>query len=462
MNAPFVLFLFSLIIAVVAFSLRAQVRWSSVWVSLGVGVLAGLVLLVGFDEPYGFLGLSLKLPSQWVVLGRSFGIGGEIRPMISYLYLAAAFMIAPAWIVGVPRYFTAIAPLMLAAVAASLMVKPFLFAAIFIGLAAMGAVLLLVVPGTSSTTGSMRLLILYSLAMITVLITGWQLEIGGVTSASQALAVQVTALLAFGFAILLAVPPFHLWLPRVIQESNVYVVSFVAIILQAAGLFFLFRFLDTYPWLRESEGLFSGIEWAGAVTVLLATLWAAGQRDPRTLTAYCLLVDLGVMLIAIGTGSQLGLELALGISGARVISLGALSLGLGYLIRMEGEHSWRGMGFRRPVASSTFLVGLLSMTGFPLTAGFPARWSLLASIKSVNPLISWVVLLAMAILTGVTLRWAAFLFSPSEDMERRDTPLLVAVFLYGGIAITVLLGVFPQTIFPWVVETAAGLTRLFP
>ncbi len=110
----------------------------------------------------------------------------------------------------------------------------------------------------------------------------------------------------------------------------------------------------------------------------------------------------------------------------------------------------------------TFLVGLLSIIGYPLTAGFPARWSLLAAIRGGEPLLSWVIILAMLLLTGSTLRWASFLFSPAEDIQRRDTPLTVSLFLYGGIAITVLLGVFPQVIFPWVVETAAGLTRLFP
>jgi multicomponent Na+:H+ antiporter subunit D len=461
MNAPFLLLALSLFISMIAFGLRDQARWSSTWVSLSMGVVAGMVLLVGFDEPYGLLGLSIKLPSQWGILGRSLGIGGEIRPMIGYLYLATAFMVAPAWIVGAPRYFTSIVPLMLAAVAASLMVQPFLFAAIFIGLAAMGAVLLLVSPGTRSTSGAMRLLILYTLAMIIVLVTGWQLETSGVTSAAGSLATQVTALLAFGFAILLAIPPFHLWLPRVVQEANVYVVFFVAVILQGAGLFFLFRFLDTYPWLRESTALFSGIAWAGGITVLLAAIWAAGQREPRTMAAYCLLVDLGVMLVAIGNGSRAGLELALGISGARVISLAVLSLGMGYLVRVEGS-SWRGAGFRRPLASMTFLVGLLSIIGYPLTAGFPARWSLLAAIRGGEPLLSWVIILAMMLLTGSILRWAAFLFSPSDDIQRRDTPLTVSLFLYGGIAITVMLGVFPQVIFPWVVETAAGLTRLFP
>ncbi len=185
MNAPFLLLTLSFFISLIAFGLRDQPRWSSTWVSLSMGVVAGLVLLVGFDEPYGLLGLSIKLPSQWGILGRSLGIGGEIRPMIGYLYLATAFMVAPTWIVAAPRYFTSIVPLMLAAVAASLMVQPFLFAAIFIGLAAMSAVLLLVSPGTQDTDGAMRLLILYTLAMIIVLVTGWQLETSGVTSASR-------------------------------------------------------------------------------------------------------------------------------------------------------------------------------------------------------------------------------------------------------------------------------------
>jgi formate hydrogenlyase subunit 3/multisubunit Na+/H+ antiporter MnhD subunit len=461
MNAPLGLFVLSILVSLIAFFLRNRPRWSGTIAALGTAGLAFVVLFIGFDEPFGVLGLSLKLSSRWVLLGRSFNLGPEIRPMIGYLYLSGAFLIAPSWLIKAPRYFYALGPLILAAVAASLMVQPFLFAAVFIELAAMGAVLVIVAPGSRSTSGGLRLLTLYTLAMIAILITGWQLETGAVTSAGQDLARRMTMMLGLGFGILLAIPPFHIWLPEAVRQSNPYVVAYIVVILQAAGLLFLFRLLDTYPWLRDSRGLLEAIQWAGAAAVLLGALWASSQRDARLLTIYALLADLGVMLVAIGNGTDAGLRLALVMSASRVLSLGVLSLALTQL-SMFNSANLRGAGYRWPLASTTFLVGLLSLIGFPLTAGFPGRWSLLSGIGGIPLPVAIVIFGSMALLSIVALRWAFLLFSPDEDMKTRTSPTGERIFMMGGLILTVLLGIFPQAIFPWVVETVVGLTRLFP
>jgi len=461
MNAPLILLFLSAAIAALAFALRDRPRLSSMATAAGIALLAAGVLLVGFDQPYGLLGISLKVSSRWVLLGRSFSLGPEIQPMIGYLYLSGAFLISPGWLVAAPRYFNAIAPLLLAVVAASLMVQPFLFAAIFLELAAMGAVLIIVAPGSRASAGGLRMLSLYTLAMIAILVAGWQLESGGITSAAQELARRTTLMLGLGFGILLAIPPFHLWLPRAARASNPYIVAFVVVILQAAGLLFLFRFLDTYPWLRDSQQLLDAIQWIGASTVLLGALWAAAQRDARLLAVYALLSDLGVMLVAIGNGTGDGLRLALVMSASRIFSLGLLSLGLTRLTQADADQL-RGAGYRWPLASMTFLVGLLSLTGFPLTAGFPGRWSLLSGIGPIPLAIDVIVMGSMGLLAIVALRWAFLLFSPSDDMAVRATPLEDRLFMLGGLLLTAFLGIFPQLIFPWVVDTVAGLTHLFP
>jgi NADH-quinone oxidoreductase subunit N len=460
LNAPSGLFVLSLFVAITAFWLRDQPRRSSLLAAGGVAALAVIALFLPFDEPHDILGLSLKLSSRWVLLGRSFVLGRDVRPMVGYLYLSGAFLIAPSWLVKAPRYFTAISPLILATVAASILVQPFLYSAIFIELAAMGAVLVIVSPGSRSTSGGLRLLTLYTLAMIAILVAGWQLETGAVTSATQGLAIRLAMMLGMGFGILLALPPFHIWLPKAVRESNSYVVAFVVVILQAAGLLFLFRFLDTYPWLRESEQLLSAIQWVGAIVVLLGTLWAAAQRDPRLFAVYALLSDLGVMLVAIGNGSGAGLRLALVMSASRVLSLGVLSLGLAYLT-MKNPSGLRGAGYRWPLASAAFLIGLLSLIGFPLTAGFPGRWSLLSGIRGIPMVIAMIVFASMAVLSIVALRWAYLMFSPGDDLEMRPSTFQERLFMLGGLILTVLLGLFPQILFPWVIETIAGLTRLF-
>jgi len=128
-----------------------------------------------------------------------------------------AFLLPAAWLVNVSRFFPSVALLILAIVAASLMVDPFVFAAVFIELAAMGAVFVLVTQKHPRSTGATRMLILYTFAMLSILFTGSLLEVAGITSATPVLAMRVTFMLGFGFAILMTVPPFHLWLRSLIH-----------------------------------------------------------------------------------------------------------------------------------------------------------------------------------------------------------------------------------------------------
>ena len=127
-----------------------------------------------------------------------------------------------------------------------------------------------------------------------------------------------------------------------------------------------------------------------------------------------------------------------------------------------GAGEWRGAGRRQPIAALSILVGLLSLAGFPLTAGFPGRWALLSLNYSQDLYILITLLSTMILFALLVLRWATILFDPTQDEERtpRITPL--RLYLLFGIASLLLLGIAPQILVPWVVEVAAGLTHMFP
>jgi formate hydrogenlyase subunit 3/multisubunit Na+/H+ antiporter MnhD subunit len=430
--------------------------------AIGAGSIAAFVLLVPFDEAFLFGEISIKFASEWIILGRMFSLSENVRPLIGFLYMAGAFLLPAAWLVNANRFFPSVALLILAIVAASLMVDPFVFAAVFIELAAMGAVFVLVTQQHPRNTGATRMLILYTFAMVSILFTGSMLEVAGITSATPVLATRVTFMLGFGFAILMTVPPFHLWLPKSAEESDPYILIFILIILQSAGFFFLLRFLDSYVWLREQTLLFDGIRIAGIITTILAVLLSASQRDIKKLMAYALLVDLGVILIAVGSGTEDAFRLALSLSVVRVIALGVLALGLSFLCKSEQLVSqMRGVGYKMPFAAAAFLVGLLSVAGTPLTAGFPVRWSLLTVVLHADKLAAGTVLFSMIGLGMLVIRWAAILFGRGNGDEINAVSKEPRIFLLGGILLLIFLGLFPQIIFPWVEDVASGLANLF-
>ena len=463
MSAGLIIFLLTVVYSLLCLVFRHQRMASALVAAIGAGSIAAFVLFAPFDEVFLFGGVSIKFTSEWIILGRMFSMSETVRPLIGFLYLAGTFLLPAAYVVKTNRFFPSVGLMILANVAASLMVDPFVFAAVFIELAAMGAVFILVTHQHPRSTGASRMLILYTFAMFSILFAGSLLEVAGITSATPVLAIRVTFLLGFGFAILMTVPPFHLWLPKSADESDPYIFIFILIILQSAGFFFLLRFLDSYIWLREQTVIFDGIRIAGIITTVLAVVFSASQRELKKLMVYALLVDLGVMLIAIGSGTEVGFLIALSLSGVRVIALGVLALGLSFLSNAELLlKNMRGVGYQMPFATTAFLVGLLSIAGTPLTAGFPGRWALLTVVLQTDRFAAGTVIFSMIGLGVLVIRWAAILFGRGDGEELITMSKVPRSFLLGGIILLLLLGLFPQLVFPWVEDVASGLANLFP
>jgi formate hydrogenlyase subunit 3/multisubunit Na+/H+ antiporter MnhD subunit len=263
----------------------------------------------------------------------------------------------------------------------------------------------------------------------------------------------------------MVVPPFHFWLPTAAEESNPYALAFVTVMLQSAGLFFLLRFLDSFVWLREVPNLFDGIRLVGTAMIWFGGILSISQTSFTKVMAYALLTDFGVMLLAVGLGTPNGFRLALGLTGVRVVGMSVWALGLAILLKRNGEdqlQSLRGAVYSLQLPVFASLVGVLSIAGFPLTAGFPARWALITSLAPTDPIGAWSIIFALLSVGAVALRWTSIFFQKSIHQERSTLTYVEWVFLGGGVAMCIILGIFPQLFYPWVVEAAAGMTQLFP
>ena len=463
MSAPFLLFSSSALLTLVTGLLRRRLIAAAIVSATGAAVIALFVLGAPIESPLSIMGLNLKLSATWSVLGRSFTLDQGARPAVGFLYLSGAFLFGGGWAVNPNRYFFPAGVLSLALVAGSLLIQPFVFAAVFLELTAMAAVLILATVEYPAQRGGLRLLSLYTLAMMAILLSGWMLSIAGVTTATPELARQISLLLVLGFAVLMAVPPFHLWLPAAAEEANPYALSFVTVILQSAGLFFLLRFLDTYPWLRQTPGLFGGLRVAGMAMVGFGGFAALSQRSFSKLMAYALVADFGVTLLAVGAGTPAGYQLALGLSAVRVIGLGVWSLGLAVIRGQTGrddQEALAGAGYRFPLAAAASIVGVLSIAGLPLTAGFPARWALLSAIAPNHTIAAATVVASILISSSGAIRWIGVLFRTVPFKAGESPGRSVRLILGSGIGLCILFGVFPQLLFPWVVLAASGLANL--
>lgn len=460
MSAPFIIVTASVVTALLA-GLGRNYRTTSALISASGAALIGVfVLFAPFDSAFDVLGIPIRFDSSWIILGRALNMPTAIRPMIGFLYLIGLYMFSGSWVLEINRFFPSIAMLVLLTVAASIMVEPFLYAAAFIGLAAMGSVLLLVSPLQPRSVGAVRIMVLYTFSVLTILLSGWMIETGSGTGSAYGEGVRVAIVLTFGFTILMAIPPFHIWLTAAAEDANPYILAFVTVLLQGAGFFLLLRFLDAFAWLREDPIFSLGLEVVSAGTVILASLWALSTPDLRKVFAYAVIADMGAILLALSHGSPEGSRIALALFGTRIFGIAVLALGLSLL--MERATQWRGAGREQPVAALSILIGLLSLTGFPLTAGFPARWALTALEFQSRALILFTLLATLMIFALLVMRWAIVLFEPTDASTRQPRKVSQQIYMIIGISSLVVLGIAPQVVIPWVVEVASGLTNLFP
>ncbi|MFQ5942092.1 MAG: proton-conducting transporter membrane subunit [Anaerolineales bacterium] len=362
------------------------------------------------------------------------------RAGVGFLFLVGALFFSLGWVVAPGRSFVPAGFLALGLLAGALSIEPFLFAAIFLELAAMASVLILIPPGSRNERGVLNLLVLYSMAMMAILFTGWLLENVGVTSVTPELATRVALLLGLGFVILLFVPPFHYWLPSIADRVNSYSLAFVAVILQSSGMFILLRFLDNFAWMRAEPSIPAAIQAAGILLIIFGSVVAVAQITFLKMAIYVLLADIGVSLLAVGSEQSSESEIAIGLTSVRVISLGLWGLGAAL---MNSSGYSKGAARAAPLATAAALVGVLSLAGVPLTAGFPWRWQLMTRLS--EPAALLIVFSMLAILWAV-LRWTWKLFEPGP-VNLDEPPRRVVLAIMAGSCL--ILGIFPQLAILW-------------
>jgi formate hydrogenlyase subunit 3/multisubunit Na+/H+ antiporter MnhD subunit len=339
---------------------------------------------------------------------------------------------------------------MLGLLSSALMIRPFLLAAVLLELAALAGAVLLSEEGSESQEPPMRLVTVITPAMLAILLAGWFVETAGVTSATPDLARSAAALLLFGFAILLAIPPFHLWLPAAVHNSGGARPVFILVALQTTGIMLALRFLDSYDWLRNSEEVFRSIRLAGVLAAGVGAVVALAETDIRKSTIYSVLADSGVILLALGVPGGRGVPVAVALTALRLPGVGLATAGWG----------WNGEDPDRPSVwqARVNLYGRLALAGFPLTPAHAPRLMLLGLLWADDRLgFAFVVMSALGI-SLAALRFARRIPVTGPGAARSPSESVYVAALMIGVVMSVL----PT---PWIAllgRMAGGLVNLVP
>jgi NADH-quinone oxidoreductase subunit N len=462
-NSPLLWILLPLLVSSLLFLFRQSEKWTALAAAVFSLFLAWAAWKVQLGTPLELGPLTIKIEESLALFGRRFVLQNSDRPTLALIYLAASFWFGGAFPARAGKMFAPFGLAVVALMTATLAVEPFLYAALFIQIAALLCIPILAAPGKAAQRGVLRFLTFQTLGAPFILFSGWLLAGAGVSPGDLPQVARASILLAIGFFFLLAVFPFHTWIPILSEESHPYAAAFVFFMLPGIASLFGISFLERYAWLRNADMVYSLLLVAGAIMIVTGGVWAAFQRHLGRMLGFAVIVDIGLSLLVIGSGPKeltgpfLGgasssptMILFFSLFLYRCLALGSWALALASIKELSQDLRFRavyGLGRKMPLAASAAILAHLSLAGFPLLAGFPVRLALIERLSTAAPLIVFAVLLgALGLLSGAVRSMAVLVMGEKDEewsiTERPWQRILLSI----SIVMLVLSGVLPQII----------------
>ncbi|MGB8656722.1 MAG: NADH-quinone oxidoreductase subunit N [Candidatus Zixiibacteriota bacterium] len=272
-------------------------------------------------------------------------------------------------------------------------------------------------------------------------------------SASGLLIWAGAGLLLVGLGFKIASVPFHMWVPDVYQGAPTPITAFISAGPKAAGFAALLRvFLFSLGTIKPDWTM---IVWViSALTMTVGNVIAIAQSDIKRMLAYSSIAHAGYVLVALVAGGETGISSALFyLLAYTFMNIGAFTVVIA-LGRKGQENTklddYSGLGSRSPLLAILMTVFLFSLSGFPPTAGFMAKFYVFsAAVKS-----GFVGLVIIGVLNSLIsvyyyLRIVVIMFmhpALQPETEKVSLSLGAAIVLLISTWFVLQMGIFPQSL----------------
>jgi NADH-quinone oxidoreductase subunit N len=223
---------------------------------------------------------------------------------------------------------------------------------------------------------------LYGIAFTYALVGSTRLDLVAGAIAAQIMAAGpmlwlAVGLLLVGFAFKISAVPFHMWTPDAYEGAPTVVTGFMSTAVKAAAFAAFARvFLAAFAPLHAD---WAPLLWAIAVaTMVVGTVVGVAQANVKRMLAYSSIAHAGYLLIGIVAANSVGKAALLFYLAAyavtNVAAFGVLAL-MATRDRPNADlRDFTGLWTTRPVLTVLMTIFLLSLGGFPPTAGFIGKW----------------------------------------------------------------------------------------
>jgi NADH-quinone oxidoreductase subunit N len=180
-----------------------------------------------------------------------------------------------------------------------------------------------------------------------------------------------------GLLFKMAATPFHFWAPDVYQATPYPVLALFSTVPKIAAGAVLFKMIGWFSLGGQSKYDWQVIACGLAfLTLAVGNFSALWQKNAKRLMAYSSIGQAGFLLTAVTIQTPTGSKFFAFYASALVFGTVLVFLMLDYFERHHNTNQvgdFAGLGRQKPFAAILLTIGLISLTGLPITAGFTAK-----------------------------------------------------------------------------------------
>ncbi|MDB4866876.1 MAG: NADH-quinone oxidoreductase subunit [Cohnella sp.] len=331
------------------------------------------------------------------------------------------------------------------------------------GLSSEAAFKYLVTGGVASAFILYGMSFLYGIAGSTNLSLIGQ-NIGQIVTDYHALVYVAFFLMTAGFAMKVALAPFHAWAADVYQGAPTPITSFLAVVSKGAAFAMLYRiFMNTVFFMQNTpavrDDIYLALAVLAAAAMIVGTAGALRQRNVKRLLALSGVANAGILMIPLTLRvtqlhSSIFTEFFYYLLAYAFMNIGAFAI-LTVVSRGSGNESlsgFAGLYHRAPWTAVAMTVLLCSLAGLPVTGGFFGKlFILFGTVQTGSYWLAAILLVTTVVSYAVYFGFIRqmYLRSGNEDTGLR-IPGPAAVAIWICVAATLALGFLPKVVLDWI------------
>ena len=211
-------------------------------------------------------------------------------------------------------------------------------------------------------------------------------------------------LIIAGLAFKVSAVPFHMWTPDAYEGATTPVTTFMAVCVKTAVFVVMRRLFIVGLGAPELTSSASGwppvLAGLAALTMVFGNLGAIVQNSVKRMLAYSSIAHAGYILIGLVAAARIGAEAISAVlfylaayTVSNVLAFGCLVLAGSRDREAVSYEDLAGLGRRNPLLAIPFVLAILSLMGFPPTAGFFAKYYIFSAAVQAGGGMVWLAVL---------------------------------------------------------------------